>query len=51
MENRIEVYEKARAKHPENWSKNIRGWSLPKYVALNPLKDEELVLALKEVAK
>lgn len=51
MENRMEVYKKARAKHPERWSKNIRDWSLPEYVALNPLKDEEAFLALKKAAK
>lgn len=51
MENRIKVYEEARAKHPERWSKNIRNWTLPKYVALNPLTEEELELALKKVAK
>ena len=47
MEKRIKVYEKARANHPERWSKNIRDWSLPDYVALNPLKENELDFALK----
>lgn len=42
MKKRIETYEKAKAKHPERWSKNIRNWSLPKYVSLNPIKEEEL---------
>ncbi|MPM44447.1 IS3 family transposase ISSba13 [bioreactor metagenome] len=41
MENRIKVYEAARARHPERWVKNIRDWSLPKYVALNPVKEIE----------
>lgn len=41
MENRIKVYEAARAKHPGRWTKNIRDWSLPEYVALNPVKDIE----------
>lgn len=41
MGNRIKVYEAARAKHPERWAKNIRDWSLPEYVALNPVKDIE----------
>ena len=41
MENRIKIYEAAKAKHPERWSKNIRDWSLPEYVALNPVKEKE----------
>lgn len=42
MEKRKETYEKARAKHPERWSKNSRDWSLPKYVSLNPINEEEV---------
>ena len=42
MQNRIKTYENARAKNPERWSRNIRDWSLPEYVALNPVKEEEL---------
>lgn len=42
MQNRIEVYERARARYPERWSRSIRNWSLPKYVALNPIANEEL---------
>ena len=38
---RKETYEKAKAKHPERWSKNIRNWSLPEYVSLNPISVEE----------
>lgn len=41
MENRIKVYEAARANHPERWAKNIRDWSLPEYVSLNPVKEIE----------
>ena len=41
MENRVKVYEKAKAKHPERWSKNIRNWTLPKYVSLNPIAEDE----------
>ena len=41
MENRRKVYEKAKEKHPERWSKNIRDWELPGYVALNPIAEEE----------
>mgnify|MGYP006279156623 CR=1 FL=1 len=42
MKKRIETYEKAKAKHPERWSNNIRDWSLPEYVSLNPIKEKEL---------
>ena len=42
MENRIKVYEEAKAKHPERWSKSIRDWSLPEYVSLNPIDEEEI---------
>lgn len=48
MENRIKVYEKAKLKHPERWSKNIRNWSLPKYVSLNPISEEEAKNIIKE---
>ena len=48
MENRIETYEKAKAKHPERWSKNIRNWSLPEYVSLNPISQEEADNLLQE---
>ncbi len=48
MENRTKVYEKARTKHPERWSKNIRNWTLPEYVALNPLTEKELNSALEK---
>ena len=41
MQKRKETYEKARAKHPERWSKNIRNWELPEYVSLNPIDEEE----------
>ena len=50
MVKRKETYEKARAKHPERWSKNIRNWSLPEYVSLNPMSEEEfknLVIGIK----
>ena len=41
MENRKRTYEQARAKHPERWSRDIRDWSLPQYVALNPVDEKE----------
>ena len=47
MENRIKTYEQAKREHPERWSQDIRDWSLPEYVALNPISEEEL----KNIAK
>ena len=41
MEKRKGIYKKAKVKHPERWSKNIRNWSLPEYVSLNPISEEE----------
>ncbi len=38
MQNRHDVYQKAKRQHPERWSANSRNWSLPKFVALNPNK-------------
>jgi putative transposase len=42
MEKRTETYEMAKARHPERWSKNIRDWTLPEYVSLNPIDEEEV---------
>ena len=42
MENRIKVYEEAKAKNPERWSKEIRNWESPKYVSLNPIAEKEI---------
>ena len=42
MQNRIETYQKAKEAHPERWSGEIRDWSLPKYVTLNPMKENEV---------
>ncbi|MBU3161842.1 IS3 family transposase [Clostridium frigoris] len=44
MENRKKVYAMAKEKHPERWSREIRNWDLPKYVSLNPIKEEELLI-------
>lgn len=41
MKKRQKVYEKAREKHPERWAKRIKDWSLPPYVALNPVNEEK----------
>jgi putative transposase len=40
LEKRKEVYELAKAKHPERWSRSTRDWSAHKSVALNPMKDQ-----------
>ena len=48
MEKRIETYEKAREKHPERWANGIRDWSLPDYVALNPISEEEFIKYVSE---
>ena len=42
MANRIRVYEEAKNRNPERWSRDTRDWSLPKYVALNPIKEDEV---------
>jgi putative transposase len=41
FQKRISVYEHARLKHPERWSKEIRNWSLPDETWLNPEKNLE----------
>jgi putative transposase len=42
VKERTETYEKAKAVHPERWSGEIRDWSLPEYVTLNPMKEDEV---------
>ena len=34
--NRIEVYTKAREKHPARWKQGIRNWKMVEEVSLNP---------------
>ena len=36
LNNRHQVYQKAKAKHPERWSRGTRNWSLPVAITLNP---------------
>ena len=48
MKKRNETYAIARAKHPERWSKKTRNWSLPEYVSLNPISEEEANNILQE---
>lgn len=42
MEKRIKTYEEAKLRNPERWSGEIRDWSLPEYVTLNPMSEEEV---------
>ena len=44
MNKRIATYEEARNRHSERWSRNIRNWTLPEYVALNPVKQRISVI-------
>jgi putative transposase len=37
----FKVYEEAKSKHPERWSRSTRDLSTHKSVALNPMKDEQ----------
>jgi hypothetical protein len=46
MQQRVAVYEAARARHPRRWSQGIRDWSLPTSVRLNPVKAAEPETAL-----
>lgn len=47
MERRIKTYQEAKRRHPERWSRSIRDWSLPEYVALNPVRKEEIKESIK----
>ncbi len=42
MKKRTETYLKAKAEHPERWSEDIRDWTLPEYVTLNPMDTAEV---------
>ncbi|NMD71241.1 IS3 family transposase [Bacillus sp. DNRA2] len=39
LEKRKEIYEEAKLKHPERWSRSTRDWTAHNSVALNPMKD------------
>ena len=41
LNRRKEVYEQAKLKHPERWSKSTRDWSPHQSVALNPVSEHE----------
>jgi hypothetical protein len=40
MQQRIAVYQAARARNPGRWSEGIRDWSLPDTVWLNPEREK-----------
>ena len=40
LKKRKEVYELAKQKHPERWTRSTRDWSAHDSVALNPIKDK-----------
>jgi putative transposase len=48
MKKRTETYKKAKAANPERWSGEIRDWSLPEYVTLNPMKEAEVETYLSQ---
>jgi putative transposase len=40
LKKRKEVYEEAKQRHPERWSRDTRDWSAHESVALNPMKEK-----------
>ena len=48
MENRHDVYMKAKEKHPERWSRNTRNWKLPTVVTLNANRKKKSSTTEKE---
>lgn len=48
LEKRKNVYEAAKAKHPERWARSTRNWTPHERVALNPMRDEEQNKALRK---
>jgi len=40
LSNRKAVYEAAKLRNPERWSRNIRNWSLADKIWLNPKKED-----------
>ena len=49
LENRHQVYESAKAAHPERWNgRKTRDWSMPEKVYLNPEVKVEITNVSKE---
>jgi putative transposase len=42
---RVRVYERARRKHPNRWSRGVRNWTPAPAVFLNPKRDQETIAA------
>jgi transposase InsO family protein len=42
------VYQQAKLRHPERWSKNTRNWVLPRVVTLNPNKKLKKIIGQQE---
>jgi putative transposase len=42
---RVRVYERARRKHPNRWSRGLRNWTPAPAVFLNPKRDQETIAA------
>lgn len=40
LNKRKEVYELAKQKHPERWTRSTKDWSAHESVALNPMKEK-----------
>ena len=43
LANRVSVYERARRKHPNRWSRGTRNWTPAPAVFLNPKRDQETI--------
>lgn len=48
FENRRKLYEKAKAAHPERWSREIRNWTLDNEVWLNPERIQPEIIEEKQ---
>lgn len=42
LHNRRTVYQLARERHPERWTRSIRKWNAPNWVSLGPVKESEI---------
>ena len=43
LANRVRVYERARRRHPNRWSRGTRNWSPAQAVFLNPKRSQDTV--------
>lgn len=49
LKQRKEIYEKARRRNPVRWSGKTRNWDYIPYVALNPVKKEEVAESMRQL--